>query len=61
MASKFKVEFPAEIKQVSVKKLVSLDKEYRIVLSTADQTCMLLDSFDTDVLVNVVVSLEGAP
>jgi len=58
MANKFKVTFPSEIKQVSVKKLASLDKQYEVVLRTDDQTAMLLDNFAPDVLVDVTVEAQ---
>ncbi len=49
----------AEIKSIGVKKLASLDKEYRLVIDTADQTVLLLDQFATDVLFKVTVEVVG--
>jgi hypothetical protein len=58
MAEKHKITFPAEIKLVSSKKTASLDKEYRVVLATNDQSAMLLDVFSSDVLVDVTVEAQ---
>lgn len=58
MAEKFKVTFPAEIKLVSSKKTASLDKEYRVILSTEDQGALLLDNFASDVQVDVTVEAQ---
>ena len=56
--AKFTVSFPAEIKQVSCKKLASLDKQYMVTLITDDQTAMLLDNFASDILVDVTVKAQ---
>lgn len=52
---RFQIKFPAEIRQVSSRKLASLDIEYRIVLSTADQSALMLGAISADTLVNVTV------
>lgn len=48
----------AEIKKLGVKKLVSLDKEYEIVIRTMDQSIMLLDAYSSDVTFKVTVEPE---
>lgn len=53
---KYKLAFQAEIKQVSSKKLASLDMEYRLVLSTIDGSVMNLGQLDGDQL--YIVSVE---
>jgi hypothetical protein len=45
----------AEIKKLTVKKLVSLDKEYELVLRTADQGVMLADAFNSETLFKVTL------
>ncbi len=57
-ASKYTIKFPAEIKQVSSRKLASLDIEYKIVLLTADPTVLNLGALDADQLVDVEVSTQ---
>jgi len=48
----------AEIKKLGVKKLVSLDKEYELVLRTGDPSIMNLDVFAPDVTFKVTVEVE---
>ena len=50
-----KIEFPAEIKKVSSKKLASLDVEYQLTLSTADAAVMNLGLIPGDIMVLVKV------
>lgn len=55
---KFKLSFPAEIKQVSSKKLASNDIEYRIILDTPDGTVMNLGQLDGEQLFKVTVETQ---
>ena len=50
--------FPAEIKQVSSRKLASLDLEYRVVLLTPDPSVLNLGALNADMIVNVSVELQ---
>ena len=60
MAAQQPVTFAgAEIKKLGVKKLVSLDKEYEIVIRTADPSIMNLDVFDSTVTFKIAVEAEG--
>lgn len=60
MASATLVSFTgAEIKKLGVKKLVSLDKEYELVIRTADPSIMSLDQFASDVTFKVSVEVEA--
>lgn len=55
-----RVEFSgAEIKKLSVKKLVSLDKGYELVLTTEDQGVMLADLFDSTTLFKVSLEVQA--
>lgn len=58
MASKYKVTFPAEVKQVSSKKLASLDIEYRVVLTTNDPSVLNLGALDSEALLDVTVETQ---
>lgn len=60
MAGKYKVDFAAEIKQVSSRKLASLDIEYKVVLITNDPAVLNLGALDPDILVNVRVGTQDA-
>ena len=55
---KFKITFPAEIKQVQSRKLASLDIEYKVVVATADQAALMLGALNADVMVNITVELQ---
>lgn len=48
----------AEIKKLGVKKLVSLDKEYEVIIRTADPMIMNLDMFDPLTTFKVSVEVE---
>lgn len=56
--SKYKVTFPAEIRQVSSKKLASLDIEYKLVVTTADPAVLNLGVLDSQQLINVTVETQ---
>lgn len=57
-ASKYRIEFPAEIKQVSSRKLASLDVEYKLVLVTNDPSILQLGALNADMLVDVTVETQ---
>lgn len=57
-ASKYRIEFPAEIKQVSSRKLASLDVEYKLVLITNDPSVLQLGALNADMLVDVTVETQ---
>lgn len=54
----FKLVFPAEIKQVSSKKLKSLDIEYRLILDSPDSSVMVLGQLAPDQLFNITVEAQ---
>lgn len=56
---KYTLTFPAELKQVSSKKLRSLDIEYRIIMDTADPSVMTLGTLAPDQLFNVTVEQQA--
>ena len=56
---KYSVKFAAEVKQVSSKKLASLDIEYRVVLTTSDPAVLNLGALDADQLLDVSVETQG--
>ena len=58
-APKFSLTFPAEVKQVSSKKLASLDIEYRLTLDTADPAVLQLGALDAEALLNVTVEVPA--
>lgn len=49
------LEFEAEIKQVAMKKLVSNDVGFTVVLHTEDQGVLALGTVDADATVHVTV------
>jgi hypothetical protein len=49
--------FPAEIRQVSSRKLASLDIEYKVVLTTYDPSVLNLGALRSDMMVDVSVEL----
>ncbi len=49
----------AEIKKLGVKKLVSLDKEYELVIRTMDPAIMALDSYGSEVTFKITVEPES--
>jgi hypothetical protein len=55
----FALTFPAEVKQVSSKKLASNDVEFRLILDTADPAVLNLGTLDGDQLVDVTVELQS--
>lgn len=48
-----------ELKKLSVKKTASLDKEYSLVMVTADPAIMNLDAYAPDVTFTVAVEVES--
>jgi hypothetical protein len=52
------MKFTAEIKEVKMRKLVSLDNEYRITLSTNDQAILELGKIPADEIVEVEVNVK---
>lgn len=59
MPKRFTLTFPCEIKQVSSKKLSSLDVEFRVILDTADPSVMALGQLDGDQLFDVTVEAQN--
>jgi hypothetical protein len=53
----FKLEFDAEIKEVSAKRLASLDTEYRLILLTPDPSVLNLGALDNESLLRVTVEI----
>lgn len=56
---KYHLDFSAEIKQVSSRKLASLDVEYKVVLMTSDPSVLTLGAIDADMLVDVQVETQA--
>lgn len=52
------IQFAGEIKQVSSRKLASLDLEYKVVLLTSDPAVMNLGTLAGDQLFNVTVEAQ---
>lgn len=55
---KFKITFPAEIKQVQSRKLASLDVEYKLVVVTSDPMILQLGALNPEMLVDLTVELQ---
>lgn len=55
---KFKITFPAEIKQVQSRKLASLDLEFKLTLVTSDAMVLQLGALNPEMLVDVEVRLQ---
>lgn len=53
---KINMKFIAEIKEVKMKKLVSLDNEYRITFATSDKNILELGKIPADEVVEVEVN-----
>lgn len=52
-----KIEFIAEVKKVTSKKLASLDMEYRAEIASQDLTLYQLGTLDADQLIKVTVEV----
>lgn len=52
------LKFVAEVVEVKSKTLASLDKSYRVVLSSGDPNVLSLGALDADTLLNVTVETE---
>lgn len=55
----YTLTFPAEVKQVSSKKLASGDIEYRLILHTADPSVLNLGALAPDQLFDVTVESQA--
>lgn len=55
--AKPKLEFTAEVKQVSSKKLASLDVQYQLVIITDNPDVLTLGTLDGDQLIDVTVEV----
>lgn len=53
------LKFTAEIKQVTAKKLASLDVAYTVTLYTDNPNVLSLGTLDGDTLINVEVNIDG--
>lgn len=51
------LEFTAEIKQVTAKKLASLDVSYNLLLNTDDSQVLALGALDGNTLIKVTVEV----
>ena len=51
------LEFTAEIKQVTAKKLASLDISYNLLLNTDDSQVLALGALDGETLIKVTVEV----
>lgn len=52
-----KLEFLAEVKKVSSKKLASLDMEYQAVISSSDLNLYQLGTLEADQMIKVTVEV----
>ena len=50
-----KIQFEAEVKQISATKTVSNDKEFKLVLLTSDEKVLLLQSKIANDTINVTI------
>lgn len=57
-ASQYKLKFAAEIKQVSSRKLASLDVEYKLVVVTSDPSILNLGALNPEMLVDIEVTTQ---
>ena len=52
-----KLEFIAEVKQVTAKKLASLDVSYNILLNTDDSSVLALGALEGDTMLKITVEV----